>query len=69
MADKHVFSGPNGANNYLPDNPDVELTYDEDGNVETITLTGEVQGVSVSYVKTITYTDGVVTAVSDWVLS
>jgi hypothetical protein len=66
---RHVFSGANGANNYLPDNPDVALTYDIDGNVETIVLTGTVQGEAVTYTKTLTYVAGVVSAVSEWVQS
>ena len=66
---KHVFSGANGANNYLPDNPDVALTYDIDGNVETIVLTGTVQGEAVTYTKTFTYAVGVLTTVSEWVQS
>jgi len=70
MADKHVHSGPNGSNNYLPDNPSIAVTYTIDGDIETITLTGPVQGESVAYVKTFTYSaPGIIASISDWVLS
>jgi len=45
------------------ENASLVLAYDEDGNIETITKT---VGTTVS-VKTLTYTDGVLTGVSAWV--
>jgi hypothetical protein len=69
MAAIHVFSGANGSNNYLPDNPDIALTYNGDGNVETLVLTGTVQGVAVTFTKTFTYALLVLTNVSEWVQS
>ena len=43
-------------------NPSLVLAYDVDGNLSTITKTID----STSYVKTLTYTDGVLTNVSEW---
>ena len=45
------------------ENASLVLAYDEDGNIETITKT---VGTTVS-VKTLTYTDSVLTGVSAWV--
>lgn len=47
------------------ENASLVLAYDEDGNIETITKT---VGTTVS-VKTLTYTDSVLTGVSAWVVT
>lgn len=57
---KDVSGGSSSA-----ENASLVLEYDNDGNLETITKT---VGSEVS-VKTLTYTDGVLTGVSAWVVT
>lgn len=52
-----------GDNGSTVENASLVLTYDMNGNISTITKT---VGTTVS-VKTLTYTEGVLTSVSEWV--
>ena len=49
------------------DNSPQTLTYNGDGTVNTITITGSYLGVVSTWVRTFSYTSGKLTGISAWV--
>ena len=58
------FSGPNGFNNFLPDNGEIVLTRDVNDNIVTIEIESPIGKI---YTRTITRNpDGSVASISFW---